>query len=52
VTADSVVSVFIWVCGIDMSLVGIEMTINAPGESRRLKWVYRGAFAALGVAFI
>jgi hypothetical protein len=49
-TADLLISVGIWVSGVGMSAVGIEMTINTPND--KTKWFYRGTFIVLGVAFI
>jgi hypothetical protein len=52
VNLDTVVSVGIWASGIGMSAVGVEMTINPPGDHKWLKWRYRVTFIALGIIFI
>jgi hypothetical protein len=50
---DLSIAVGIWICGIGMALVGIEMTITPPcAERPNLKWLYRIAFGTLGLAFI
>jgi hypothetical protein len=52
-TMDLWIGVGIWMCGVGMALVGIEMTITPPvAERQKLKWIYRGAFVVLGAAFI
>jgi len=50
VNVDLLISVGIWISGVGMSAVGIEMTINPPSE--KTKWWYRGAFIVMGLAFI
>ena len=50
VNVDLLVSVGIWITGIGMSGVGIEMTINTPTD--KTKWWYRGAFVVMGLAFV
>jgi hypothetical protein len=50
VNIDLLISVGIWITGVGMSAVGIEMTINPPSVTT--KWAYRGAFILMGVAFI
>jgi hypothetical protein len=47
---DLLISVGIWVTGVGMSALGIEMTINPPSDKN--KWLYRGIFILLGVAFV
>jgi hypothetical protein len=48
---DLLISVGIWVAGVGMSAVGIEMTINPPNQPRKI-WLYRGSFIVLGIAFV
>lgn len=53
INVDRFVELGIWVTGIAMSGIGIEMTINPPTPERRtLKWAYRATFIILGVAFV
>ena len=48
--ADLFISVGIWVTGVGMSAVGIEMTINPP--SKETKWLYRSSFIVMGLVFV
>jgi hypothetical protein len=50
VKVDLLISVGIWVTGVGMSAVGIEMTINPPSD--KTKWWYRAAFIVMGIAFV
>jgi len=53
VNLDFAISAGIWVTGLGMSAIGIEMTIRPPTEEhKQRKWVYRGLFVFLGLAFI
>lgn len=51
VNIDLLISVGIWVSGVGMSAVGIEMTINPPSE-KKAKWGYRAVFIVMGLIFI
>src|SRR3989442_1781022 len=51
-STDLVISVGIWVSGLGMSLLGIEMTIHPPVEGDNKKWWYRSIFIVLGISFI
>ena len=50
VNPDLLISVGIWLCGLGMTLIGIETTVRPPNE--QTKWWYRGIFAVLGITFI
>ncbi len=50
VNPDLLISVGIWVSGVGMSAVGIEMTVRPPNEQS--KWWYRGIFISLGLMFV
>ena len=53
VNLDLAISVGIWVSGVGMSAIGIEMTIRPPTDQHaNRKWVYRWLFIGLGIAFI
>jgi hypothetical protein len=47
---DLLISVGIWVAGVGMSFVGIEMTIHPPND--KTKWLYRGTFILMGIVFV
>lgn len=50
---DLYISICIWVSGIGLSVVGIEMTITPPtADKPNRKWTYRGIFALLGLTFV
>jgi hypothetical protein len=49
-SVDLLISVGIWVAGVGMSFVGIEMTIHPPNDKN--KWFYRGIFILMGIAFV
>jgi len=49
-SVDLLISVGIWVAGVGMSFVGIEMTIHPPSDKN--KSLYRGMFILMGIAFV
>jgi hypothetical protein len=49
-SVDLLISVGIWVAGVGMSFVGIEMTIHPPSDKN--KWLYRGTFILMGITFV